>query len=85
MNMEARLRKSMNSTDKGDNEIWVALNNTKMDLQQKVRKVTLTWAKYPYIKFVTQPIQCLHATALLLRLVGRIYFCERTKIGFVKG
>lgn len=57
MNMEARLWKSMNSTDKkGDNEIWVALNNTKMDLQQKVRKVALTWAKYPYIKFVTQPI-----------------------------
>ena len=43
MNMEARLWKSLNSTDKkGDNEIWVALNNTKMDLQQKVRKVTLT-------------------------------------------
>ena len=43
MNMEARLWKSMNSTDKkGDNEIWVALNNTKMDLQQKVRKVALT-------------------------------------------
>lgn len=43
MNMEARLWKSMNSTDKkGDNEIWVALNNTKRELQQKVRKVTLT-------------------------------------------
>lgn len=42
MNMEARLWKSMNSTDKkGDNEIWVALNNTKRELQQKVRKVTL--------------------------------------------
>ena len=43
INMEARLWKSMNSTDnKGDNEIWIALNNTKIDLQQKVRKVTLT-------------------------------------------
>ena len=43
MNMEARLWKSMNSTDKkGDNEIMVALNNTKRELQQKVRKVTLT-------------------------------------------
>lgn len=42
MNMEARLWKSMNSTDKkGDNEIMVALNNTKRELQQKVRKVTL--------------------------------------------
>lgn len=42
MNMEARLWKSMNSTDKkGDNEIWVALNKTKRELQQKVRKVTL--------------------------------------------
>lgn len=43
MNMEGRLWKSMNSTDKkGDNEIWVALNDTKRELQQKVRKVTLT-------------------------------------------
>lgn len=42
MNMEGRLWKSMNSTDKkGDNEIWVALNDTKRELQQKVRKVTL--------------------------------------------
>ena len=42
MNMEARLWKSMNSTDKkGDNEIMVALNNTKRELQQKVRKITL--------------------------------------------
>lgn len=43
MNMEGWLWKSMNSTDKkGDNEIWVALNDTKRELQQKVRKVTLT-------------------------------------------
>lgn len=41
MNMEARLWKSLNSTDKkGDNEIWVALNNTKMDLQQKINNIS---------------------------------------------
>ena len=43
MYIEARMWKSVNSTGKkGDKGIWVALNNTKMDLQQKVRKVTLT-------------------------------------------
>ncbi|CAH3140962.1 unnamed protein product [Porites lobata] len=41
MNMEARLWKSMNSTDKkGDNEIWVALNNTKRELQQKINNIS---------------------------------------------
>ena len=43
MYIEARMWKSVNSTGKkGDKGIWVTLNNTKMDLQQKVRKVTLT-------------------------------------------
>ena len=41
----AQMWKSLNSTRKGqqDNTLWAALNNTKVDLQQKVRRtVTLS-------------------------------------------
>ena len=40
IDMLAQMWKSLNSTRKGqqDNTLWAALNNTKVDLQQKVRK-----------------------------------------------
>lgn len=39
IDMLAQMWKSLNSTRKGqqDNTLWAALNNTKVDLQQKVR------------------------------------------------
>ena len=45
IDMLAQMWKSLNSTRKGqqDNTLWAALNNTKVDLQQKVRRtVTLS-------------------------------------------
>ena len=45
IDMLAQIWKSLNSTRKGqqDNTLWAALNNTKVDLQQKVRRtVTLS-------------------------------------------
>lgn len=45
IDMLAQMWKSLNSTGKGqqDNNLWAALNNTKVDLQQKVRRrVTLS-------------------------------------------
>ena len=45
IDMLAQMWKSLNSTRKGqqDNALWAALNNTKVDLQQKVRRtVTLS-------------------------------------------
>ena len=45
IDMLAQMWKSLNSTRKGqqDNTLWAALNNTKVDLQQKVgRTVTLS-------------------------------------------
>lgn len=45
IDMLAQMWKSLNSTGKGqqDNTLWAALNNTKVDLQQKVRRtVTLS-------------------------------------------
>ena len=45
IDMLAQMWKSLNSTAKGqqDNTLWAALNNTKVDLQQKVRRtVTLS-------------------------------------------
>ena len=45
IDMLAQMWKSLNSTRKGqqDNTLWAELNNTKVDLQQKVRRtVTLS-------------------------------------------
>ena len=45
IDMLAQMWKSLNSTRKGqqDNTLWAALNKTKVDLQQKVRRtVTLS-------------------------------------------
>ena len=45
IDMLAQMWKTLNSTRKGqqDNTLWAALNNTKVDLQQKVRRtVTLS-------------------------------------------
>ena len=45
IDMLVQMWKSLNSTRKGqqDNTLWAALNNTKVDLQQKVRRtVTLS-------------------------------------------
>ena len=45
IDMIAQMWKSLNSTRKGqqDNTLWAALNKTKVDLQQKVRRtVTLS-------------------------------------------
>lgn len=45
IDMLAQMWKSLNSTGKGqqDNTLWAALNKTKVDLQQKVRRtVTLS-------------------------------------------
>ena len=40
----AQMWKSLNSTAKGqrDKTLWAALNNTKVDLQQKVRRTVVT-------------------------------------------
>ena len=44
IDMLAQMWKSLNSTAKGqqDNTLWAALNNTKVDLQQKVRRTVVT-------------------------------------------
>lgn len=43
IDMLAQMWKSLNSTAKGqqDNTLWTALNNTKVDLQQKVRRTVV--------------------------------------------